>query len=642
MRVAPGSPMIRDVPPGDRRTERSARQGTLQLALVGLLVTLSLQSFRVLFPLAYNFGERTSFTSAGALALVLFLAPFLSPGIRGALGGRASLMTSVVGLAAVRLATQFLRPVPLWLGGTGVVFALVALSLAYLALRADGGRGGGRFVLGLLLGMSVDTSVLAAFRTWEPSWQETPAAAITAIVLVALATVAAWRAPLPEGPVRAGVWQTATVGPFLTLHVLFLQNVAFTASATETHLPAATAMVLAGDLLGLLAVTWALGRQPGVPFRVAAAAALVIVAAVLNETSGPAAVAVFFAAHPLAAFALATSLSREGRPGGWRAGAGVGLGSVGFLLLTLLFYLHYDVPLPFPNVALTPIAAAILAAGAIRPSPASAPRRSWWPAALPAGLLLVPVALASAMPVPGARAPGVESLRVVDYNVHTTVNVRGQADPEAVARVIDAQDPDVVVLQEVSRGWAVSGSIDTAEWLSERLGLSYVFVEAADNGFGNAILSRFPLLRTDEGFLPKGVGPMDRSWIRALLDLGEGHTVSIIGTHLHHQHDGPEDDRTRLEQIGTLLGVWGGASRTVIAGDMNARPGSEELARFEAAGLETAGDLSIPTSPSTDPRNRIDYIFATPDLELSEAAFPKSTASDHLAVAATVTFAAGF
>lgn len=613
----------------------------MQLALVALLVTLSLQSFRVLFPLAYSFGERTSFTNAGMLALGLFLAPFLSPVVYGALGGRASLVTGVGGLAAARLAIPLVRPVPLWLGATGAVLAIVALSLAYLSLRAEGGEGGRWFVLGLLLGMSLDTAMIVGFGTWEPSWQDGTMARLTAVLLVLSASVAAWRAPLPGGPARAGVWATASVGPFLMLHILFLQNVAFVGSASETHLPAATAIVLAGDLLAVLAVVWTRGRATP-PVRLAAGAALVVLAALLNETAGPPALAVYLAAHPLAGFALAASLGREGRPGAWRVGIGMGLASVGFLLLTLLFYLHYDVPLPFPNVVLAPLAAALLAAAALRSPQPSRERRFWWPAGLPAGLLVVPVALALAMPVPPTRAAGVEGLRLVNYNVHTTVSARGQVDPEAVARIIEAQRPDVVILQEVSRGWAVSGVIDSAEWLSARLGLPYVFVEAADKGFGNAILSRFPILRTDEGFLPKGTGPMDRAWVRTLLDLGDGRTVTVIGTHLHHQHDGPEDDRTRLRQIGTLLVVWGGASRTIIAGDMNSTPGSDEFARFEAAGLVSAGDPTIPTYPSSDPRDRIDYIFATPDLELGEVAFPQSTASDHLAVAATVTFASGF
>jgi endonuclease/exonuclease/phosphatase family metal-dependent hydrolase len=639
--------MIRDVSPGDRRAQRPASQATMQLALVALLVTLSLPSFRILFPLAYNFGERTSFTNAGMLALSLFLAPFLSPVIHRALGGRASLVTGAAGLAAARLAVQFVRPVPLWLGGTGAVLAILTLSMAYLSLRADGGEGGRRFVFGLLLGMSVDSAILASFRTWEPSWQEGAAAVVLAVLLVVVATVAAWRTRLPEGMVRAGVWSTAAVGPFLMLHVLFLQNVAFVGSAAEVHLPASTALVLAGDLLAVLAVGWVAGRTPGLPLRLGAGGALVVLAALLNEAEGPPAVAVYLTAHPLAAVALATALARDGRPGVWRGGMGMGLASVGFLTLTLLFYLHYDVPLPLPNVALAPIAAALLAWAGLRAAPPTPfSRRSRAAVALPLALMVV-VPAALLLPYPYRPAPldvipGPPSFRVVDYNVHTTVSTRGQVDPEAVARVIEAQRPEVVVLQEVSRGWAVAGAIDTAEWLSARLGLPYVFVEAADKGFGNAILSRFPILQTDQGFLPKGAGPMDRAWIRALLDLGDGRTVTVIGTHLHHQHGGPEDDRSRLRQIGTLLGAWGGASRTIIAGDMNSTPESEEFARFEAAGLETAGDPTIPTYPSTDPRDRIDYIFATPDLELGDVVFPQSTASDHLAVAATVTFASGF
>jgi endonuclease/exonuclease/phosphatase family metal-dependent hydrolase len=112
----------------------------------------------------------------------------------------------------------------------------------------------------------------------------------------------------------------------------------------------------------------------------------------------------------------------------------------------------------------------------------------------------------------------------------------------------------------------------------------------------------------------------------------------VIGTHLHHRHDVPDDDRTRLEQIGEVLRIWGGANRTIIAGDMNAEPGTNEIARFEAAGLVAAGDLAVPTYPSTAPMDRIDYVFGTSELGFTDTVVPQSTASDHLAVAATVRF----
>ena len=641
MRPSPGSPTTRDVSPGDRTTERSASRAWASLGLVAGLTVLTFQSLRVLFPLAYNFGERRSFTSAGMVALALFAVPAASSVIRRLLGPRGSLLAATVILAATRLAVPLVRPVPLWLAAVASVTALVALALAYTALRARGGEGGREIMVGLLVGMAIDTAVVTAFRTWEPSWQQGVMPRLVAVGTAVSAVAFAKAVRLPGGEVRAGVWSTAAVGPFLMLHVLFLQNLAFTGSAADTHLPAASALVLGGDVLALVAMASASRLTRGWGARLAIGAALVVLAALVNEVEGVAAMVVFLLAAPAAALALATALGRDGRPGAWRAGVGMGLASVAFLLLTLLFYLHYDVPLPFPNVALAPIAAALLAGAAI-PEPSSEGWGRMSAAIVPAALLVVPAAMAVLAPAPVAGSPTVRSIRVVNYNVHTTVNVDGQLDPEAVARVIEAQRPDVVVLQEVSRGWGVAGTIDSAEWLSDRLGLPYIYVSAADRGFGNAIFSRLPFLDTDEGLLPKVAGPMERAWIRAVLNLGDGRSFTVIGTHLHHQHDGPEDDRTRLSQIGVLLKVWGGASRTIIAGDMNATPDSDEFARFEAAGLHSAGDPSIPTSPSTDPRNRIDYIFATPDLAFSDVVIPQSTASDHLAVAATVGFSSGF
>jgi endonuclease/exonuclease/phosphatase family metal-dependent hydrolase len=637
MATPPVSPATRDVTPGGERIEPKT-VSPRQLALVAVVVVLSLQSFRILFPLAYNYGERTSFVSAGVLALALFMAPAVVPAIRALLSTRASLVLAVAGLGAARLTVQLWRPVPLWLGGTMAVLALVALTLVLVALRSRGGAGGRRFVIGLLLGLAADAAILALSVTWEPAWRDGAGAMATALVLAAVAVAATWAEPPRTGPPVAngpGVWSTAALGPFLMLHVLFLQNVAFTASATGFHLPGASALVLGGDLLAVWALLWTAGRPVPLAARAGVGAALVILAALLNETSGIGAALVFLGSHVPAAVLLSEALGRRGPAGAWRIGVGMAVASLGFLLLTLLFYLHYEMPLPFPNVALAPIAAALLAAAGLRAAPADADGVARWPAAAVAVILLVPVVLALVFPVP-PTAGRAGSIRVVNYNVHTAVDVQGQLDPEAIAGVIEAQRPDVVTLQEVSRGWAVSGSADVGEWLSQRLDMPYVYAPAADRGFGNAILSRFPMVESDWGYLPKGTGPMDRSWIRAVLDLGAGRRLTVIGTHLHHQHDAPDDNRTRLDQIGELLKVWGGVNRAVIAGDMNAEPTTDEIARFEAAGLRAAGDLSIPTYPSTAPRDRIDYIFGTGDLGLSDVVISRSTASDHLAVAATV------
>lgn len=637
----PASPATRDAPSGDTASRREG--AARELALVALVVGLALASFRVLFPLAYNYGERTSFTAAGVLALALFVAPLLSPVLGALLGVRTALVLTLGALAGVRVSIQLFHPVPLWLGGTAAVLALLALALTVSALRSDGGRGGRRSVVGVVLGLALDAAILSVFRTWEPSWQEGAAPMAVTLLLAAAAIGVAYREHVarrpgdPTGP--AGVWSTAALGPFLMLHVLFLQNLGVVGAATELPLPLTALVILGADLFAVMAVAWASSRPLPLTARLGLGIALIVLAALLGEVIGILAVVVYAAAHPIAAVLVAEAYGREGRFGTWRTATGLALASTSFLLLTLLFYLHYEIPLPFPNVVLAPIAASLVAVAGLRASAPSVPVRWTRAGALvPAGLPMVAVLLAGL--VLGAdisTGPGPTSIRVVNYNVHTAVDVRGQLNPEATARVIEAQRPDVVTLQEVSRGWAVAGSIDVAEWLSVRLDMPYVYAPAADLGFGNAILSRFPMLETDWTYLPKGNGPMDRSWIRAVLDVGPGRRLTVIGTHLHHRHDVPEDDRTRLDQIGALLRIWGGADTTIIAGDMNAEPGTPEIARFEAAGLVAAGDLTVPTYPSTAPEDRIDYVFGTSDLAFTDAVVPRSTASDHLAVAATVT-----
>ena len=630
----PAPETTRDVSPGEIEPV-----GVPRLVPMALTVVLALEGIRVLFPLAYRLGERTSFLSAGYLAFAIFLAPFLAPAIRRWLGVRTALLAAVGGAAAARVAVQFVRPVPLPLAVVETGLALLALSLWYERLRANSGDHGGTFVVALIVGMAVDAALLGLFGTWEPSWQDGPGPVVAAAAVVIALLASTWaasrlpRPAVPLGPVSAGIWTPAAVGPFLMLHVLFLQNVAFTASATTFHLPAALAVVLAGDLAAVVAVVWTRGRPVPLSARVAAGAVLVVLAALLNEGSGPMAAIVIPLAHVPAAVLLSEALVRPDFRGSWRAGVGMGLASIGFLLLTFLFYVHYEIPLPFPNVVLAPMAAALLAVAGLREAPLAV-RPPRWPAVVPASLLIVPVVLALVYPAPVPSVVEARTFRLVDYNVHTAVDVEGQLDPEGIADVIEGQHPDVVVLQEVSRGWAVAGSIDAAEWLGRRLHMPYVYSEAADKGFGNAVLSRIPILDSDIGFLPTGSGPMDRSWVRVVLDLGGGRTVTVIGSHLHHRHRVPGDDATRLQQVGALLGVWGGGPQTVIAGDMNARPGSEEIERFRAAGFRPAGDLRITTS--IDPRERIDYILGTSDIGFSDVTVPESAASDHLAVAATV------
>jgi endonuclease/exonuclease/phosphatase family metal-dependent hydrolase len=115
----------------------------------------------------------------------------------------------------------------------------------------------------------------------------------------------------------------------------------------------------------------------------------------------------------------------------------------------------------------------------------------------------------------------------------------------------------------------------------------------------------------------------------------------VVVTHLHHVQ-GPSGTRVRLAQLPRLLDEVAGRPATVLMGDLNAEPGSAEVALLRAAGLTDAfaagggrpGDE--PTWPSNRPDRRIDYLWVLPDLAASGFAATTGTASDHRGVAVTI------
>jgi endonuclease/exonuclease/phosphatase family metal-dependent hydrolase len=211
-----------------------------------------------------------------------------------------------------------------------------------------------------------------------------------------------------------------------------------------------------------------------------------------------------------------------------------------------------------------------------------------------------------------------------------------------VARAIEASGAEVVGLQEVSRGWYVNGSTDMLAWLQRRLRMPYArFAGASDPIWGNAVLSRLPIVADRVVRLPRQGVPLRRNALLVEVDLGGGRRLHVAVTHLHHTQ-GPEGTRVRLAQLPVLLDTVAGRPATVLMGDFNARPGSAETALVEQAGLADAfavgggGPADEPTWPSNRPNRRIDYIWLSGDLAAGGFTALASTASDHRGLAVTV------
>jgi endonuclease/exonuclease/phosphatase family metal-dependent hydrolase len=334
----------------------------------------------------------------------------------------------------------------------------------------------------------------------------------------------------------------------------------------------------------------------------------------------------------------------------WTAGMGL------FVLLVFAYYAAYDVVLPAGNGWLPALAAVLLglaAAGSMwgrggradRAAGGRARGRDLVPVGVGVALLAAP--LVSWATAPGAAAPvsgqgPARPVRVLSYNLHFGFDVRGWSDLEGVARAIEASGAEVVGLQEVSRGWYVNGATDMLAWLQRRLRMPHArFAGASDAIWGNALLSRYPIVAGEVVRLPREGVPLRRNALRAELDLGAGRRLSVVVTHLHHV-EGPDGARVRLAQVPRLVELVAGRPATVLMGDLNAEPGSAEIGLLRAAGLTDAftaaggGPADAPTWPADRPDRRIDWIWVSGDLTATGFAATTGTASDHRGIAVTV------
>jgi endonuclease/exonuclease/phosphatase family metal-dependent hydrolase len=208
------------------------------------------------------------------------------------------------------------------------------------------------------------------------------------------------------------------------------------------------------------------------------------------------------------------------------------------------------------------------------------------------------------------------------YFKHTNGNLKKIVD------FIKLVNPDITGLIEVDSGSFRSEKNNQAEAVAWELQHDHIYQSKYSassmarkvpllNKQGNAILTNQEIISQEFHYFSEGVK-------RLVIEL-ELENLSVFLVHLSLKF------RHRQYQLQDLYHMTHSVKKPVIvAGDFNALRGDRELELFLAAtGLINANSNGQPSHPSRAPRRQLDYIFHSPQIQITDFQIPHIKLSDH-------------
>ncbi|WP_367323783.1 endonuclease/exonuclease/phosphatase family protein [Streptomyces sp. HUAS ZL42] len=240
------------------------------------------------------------------------------------------------------------------------------------------------------------------------------------------------------------------------------------------------------------------------------------------------------------------------------------------------------------------------------------------------------------LPKSSTDSDGSAIIRVLTYNIRSM-----RDDTTALARIINACTPDLVLIQEAPRFFRWRKKLARLAAASGQ-----VILSGGATAAGPAILCtlRATVERTEDVLLPLTPGLHRRGFATAVVRFG-GVRLGVLSCHLSLQKD------ERYEQGGMLLDRLAGmgTEHAIAGGDLNEGPGGRTFRRL-ADSLQDCRPVAPwggeHTWTRTDPHRRIDAIFATKGVEVLGCGVPLGhpgvtgtdlrAATDHLPVLAAL------
>jgi endonuclease/exonuclease/phosphatase family metal-dependent hydrolase len=259
------------------------------------------------------------------------------------------------------------------------------------------------------------------------------------------------------------------------------------------------------------------------------------------------------------------------------------------------------------------------------------------------------------------RAELPAEIRVITYNIHHGRGVDGKLDLARIAKVLSAEKPDIVALQEVDQKTRRTGGVDQPAELARLTDMKVVFgrnIDFEGGGYGTAVLTKLPV-RSSESiklrsyYAPTKENPEQRGV--QMIELGGKDKAELLFlcTHLDYR---PADE----ERFNSALTINKFVKKradmpAILAGDLNAMPESRVIGELRKewrvvgwrtnTGSSQSADAAINdgwpmlTFPAQKPDRWIDYILYRPAARwrfVESRVLDEPVASDHRPVLAVL------
>lgn len=227
------------------------------------------------------------------------------------------------------------------------------------------------------------------------------------------------------------------------------------------------------------------------------------------------------------------------------------------------------------------------------------------------------------------------TLKVMSYNIHYGIGMDKELDLHRIANAIRSADPDIVGLQEI-------GNQAMAEELSRLTGMPAIFgaSKGSDREYGDAVLCKLPFEWVGNLSIPSASASRYQAMaidVDSSSLYGTGSTIRFINTHFDWTDSiGSQEARRAAVRVIERAFCTDFAGPAILAGDLNAPPGSPPLVDLAQAGWHLS-QLGQPMSTwgAPHPEKQIDYVLLRPRQAwqvLRAEVLDEPMASDHYPV----------